>query len=315
MLISYVVAPEIVAQVYKPQPHVPPAPQLDHIDNDIVAVVREHGPVKIWTLLNRLAEAEGAGRRTEGRIARLNLLGRVRRLKRLEQIFGVGRNELVAVKPSLQSTRPRPRRQRVSVSKSSVLSAVSGVSPAALAQQPEIHYVVASKLVSSSEPPARASTGSLKSESAITTAQASETARLLALLPRRARRRWSGMIGSARSFKNMRIKLPDGRVVYALGAKRGRVIYTSQPDGQIGSVDGLERDWGMALAGQVQVIKNPLAQILGSRKRGVKEVPSAAKVAACRVNGCRPVRPGRRPRGRPRRSALGNGQHVNCAVR
>ena len=108
------------------------------------------------------------------------------------------------------------------------------------------------------------------------------------------------MIGRVRSYRNMPIWLADGRLVYALGAKRGRVVFTSDPDGPLGSRDGLGRNWGVIRASQVTVVKNPMAQILGSRKRGVKEAPSAAKAAAARVNGRCPVRAGRK-RGRPPR--------------
>ena len=145
------------------------------------------------------------------------------------------------------------------------------------------------------------STNTTKIETVITPVQASEAGRALTRLPRHLKRRWSGWIGPVRCFKNMLIRLHDGRVVYALGARRGHVVFTSQADGPIGSLDGVGRDWGVLRADLVTVVKNPLAQILGSRKRGIREAPSALKAASCRANGRCPVHAGHRPRGRPSR--------------
>jgi hypothetical protein len=51
---------------------------------------------------------------------------------------------------------------------------------------------------------------------------------------------------------------------------------------------------------QLVLSKRPEAVLLGARKRGKRERPSEAKQAAARRNGASPVRPGSRPRGRPR---------------
>jgi hypothetical protein len=53
-------------------------------------------------------------------------------------------------------------------------------------------------------------------------------------------------------------------------------------------------------AAVIRRFKNPAAVLLGSRKRGIKERPSVTKASAARHNGNLPVRPGSRPRGRPK---------------
>jgi hypothetical protein len=129
-------------------------------------------------------------------------------------------------------------------------------------------------------------------------AQVAEAARRLARLPRRLKRRWSGWIGPIRSYRGMVVRLPSGREVCALGARRGQVPFTSQPDGLLGALDGLGRDWGVVPAHLVEIVKNPAAVLLGAQKAGKRERPSVAKVNAARLNGLVPCRPGRR-RGRP----------------
>jgi hypothetical protein len=53
----------------------------------------------------------------------------------------------------------------------------------------------------------------------------------------------------------------------------------------------------------IRPFRHPAGVALGKLKAGKREVPSPLKAAAARSNGCCPVRPGSRPRGRPPRGA------------
>jgi hypothetical protein len=303
MLMSIITAPPEAPQVSVPPPQPRPAPQLDDIDKEIISLVREHGRVKIWTLLDRVAENKGAQSRVEARNYRQRLWQYwVKRLMWLKLIFPVSRNELVAVKPDTRPAGRRPRRQGRTVSKSLASAPVSAGNPADQLSTPSLNYPVPAKRVESTTTPAFENAYAKNTETAPDPAQVTEAAHRLACLPRFPKRQWSGIVGSVRCFRNMLIQLPDDRVVYALGAKRGRVMFTSQPDGPIGSVDGLRRDWGVVPAHLVEVVKDPAAMLLGSLKRGVRERKSEAKASAARSNGAKPCKPGRK-RGRPRQIA------------
>jgi DNA-binding Lrp family transcriptional regulator len=299
-VLSIICAPASAPQQYVPPPQPPTTPKLDLIDRRIIEAVREHGPVKLWSLLNWLAQDEGERSRTDGRVARLNLWDRVRRLKRLKVIFGVGRNEVAATKRSRQPARPRPRRRKRSVVSAPEFCGVSATCAPPMQTLTDFNEPPETQMVRVTTPKGANAQEPQETNTVPDAAQVAEAARSLASLPRRPRRRWSGMIGSVRSYRNMPIRLPDQRVVFALGAKHGRVPYTSQPDGPIGSVEGIWRDWGVVPAHLVEVVRNPAAMLLGGLKRGTKEAPSPRKQMAARLNGCRPVRAGSRPRGRPR---------------
>lgn len=129
-----------------------------------------------------------------------------------------------------------------------------------------------------------------------------DAARSLARLPRRVRRKRSGYIRGERVWRNREIELPDGRRAFVYGALRGKVGWSLHPIGVPVDGDHLG-NWGVSRQEAVRLVKNPHAQLLGRRKAGVRERPSAAKAAAARINGRMPPRPGSRPRGRPR--ALG----------
>lgn len=109
VIFSYAIVGPDPAQVAAPKP--PPAPALpvDQIDQEIVTRVRDLGRVKTWSLLDRLVQDQGALNRAESRDARRALWGRVRRLKRLKLIHGVGRNEIAAMKPVRDPARPGPK--------------------------------------------------------------------------------------------------------------------------------------------------------------------------------------------------------------
>ncbi|HEY6180863.1 MAG TPA: hypothetical protein VIW67_01390, partial [Terriglobales bacterium] len=88
---------------------------------------------------------------------------------------------------------------------------------------------------------------------------------------------------------------PDNRVVVLKAAIRNEVAVMWQDPRQIDPVQ-----FALFRADQVRVLKSPAAVLLGSLKRGIKEQPSEKKRLACRRNGLRPCKPGRR-RGRPKK--------------
>jgi hypothetical protein len=313
MLMSIITAPPEAPQQYAPSPQPSPAPRLDSVDRRIIEAVRDVGPVKTWSLLNWLAQDEGERSRTDGRVARLNLWDRVRRLKRLKVIFGVGRNEVAATKRSRQPARPRPRRRKRSVVSAPEFCGVSATCPPPMQTLAESNEPPETQMVQVTAPKGADEQEPQESKTAPDPAQVAQAAQNLARLPRRPKRRWSGWIGSARSYRNMPIRLSGGREVYAFGVMHGRIVFTAQPDGAVGAVQGLGDVWGVVPAHLVEVVKNPAAVLLGSLKRGVREAPSATKASAARANGCKPCRAGRK-RGRPRRSASGGSKHFECAL-
>jgi hypothetical protein len=299
-VINIISAPPKAPQICSPSPLQLLAPRLDPIDRLIIETVKEHGPVKLWSLLNYLAQEEGERSRAEGRKARLNLWRyRIKRLKWLGLVFGRGRNQLAITRSELQLRRRQPRRSKGSVLNVPHSSDVSvGNSQT---HQPKVDSLkpVPAQLVSRTSAEYSLSVDSMKTQTAPDASQITEAAQELARLPRRPKRRWSGWIGSVRSYRNMPAHLTDGRVVYVYGARRGRVVFTSQPDGPIGSKQGLLRDWGVLPASQVVLAKNEAAVALGRLKKGVREIKSVDKVSAARRNGAKPCRPGKK-RGRPR---------------
>jgi hypothetical protein len=290
-VIDVIIAPESVQQIHTPPQQ--PCARLDQLDHKIVGEFRRHGlyGAPLWTPLNTLAESSRPKDRNELRRTRLELWRRLRGLLRAGVLHRWGRNHVTATKVH----RERSARAKRCADAGSTFPQVgeTGTTPAVN----QFCFI----LLGQPSPAPTLAVESRKTKTAPEPAQVTAAARSLALLPRHPRRQWSGLIDRVRSFRNMLIRLPDGRVVYALGARRGRVVFTSQADGPIGSLDGVGRDWGATSADLVAVVKNPMAAILGSRKRGMKEAPSARKQAAARANGRCPVRAGRRPRGRPRR--------------
>lgn len=119
----------------------------------------------------------------------------------------------------------------------------------------------------------------------------------LGALPKRQRRRWTGWIGDEHFWRGRRVILPNGIVAEVYGVLRGQVLVT-WPDAHW--IEGIRRD--VVPVDQLTVYKHPAAVVLGRLKRGCKESFSECKQITCRANGSRPVRPGHRPRGRPRRS-------------
>ncbi len=111
------------------------------------------------------------------------------------------------------------------------------------------------------------------------------------------KRPYTGAVDGRRRRKFSLLVLPNGHVGELLGAIRGRVFFRWRDDREIDPVHV-----GWAWEECVSYFPLPAAQALGKLKAGVKERSSARKAAACRRNGLRPCRPGRR-RGRPRQRA------------
>lgn len=305
-MISVIVAPESAQQTYTPPPQTRPAPRLDRTDERIIEAVRDVGPVKTWSLFNWLAEDEGARSRADGRDARRTLWDRVRRLKALRVVFGVGRNELTISRPDPEPTRRRKRRRKRSVGRSPCVQCVSAVSPAEHAQRTRLPYPVAAKVVQSYAGGSWAVGKPEQSESVITPEQASAAARALATVPRRKSRKWTGWLHGEHCWRGRPVVLPTGEVAPIILCNRGRVLLQN-----VRNLPLLEwLAWGAIREHQVTLWKNPAAVALGQAKRGVTEAPSEAKAASCRANGHHPARPGHRPRGRPRRSTINKRQEV-----
>jgi len=94
-MLSMIVAPAAAPQIaaLKPPPP-PPVTRLDQQDEQILKIIREQGPVRIWPLLNRLT-ADAPGSRNARWELRVRLWGRLRRLLKLGIVWRHGRKELV----------------------------------------------------------------------------------------------------------------------------------------------------------------------------------------------------------------------------
>ena len=291
MLIS-----EFSAPPSSPAHSAPPQPrptQLDALDTRIVEALRIRGRygAGVWEVINALADAYEHKSRADLRATRLAFWSRLRGLLRLKMIFRQGRTRISLCKLPAAGASRRRRKRAGSTSEEPVQESTSIASNYLSLQLPEL-----------SQPTSGAPPVVPKTKSAHSPAEVTQAARSLAQLPRRPRRRWSGWIGATRAYRNLPILLPDQREVYVFAARRGKVLFTSQPDGPIGSIEGIWRDWGVVRASQVGLLKNEAAALLGRAKSGRTERKSVAKMLAARRNARRPPRKGRRPRGRPRRT-------------
>jgi hypothetical protein len=118
-----------------------------------------------------------------------------------------------------------------------------------------------------------------------------EAARALASRPRGKRKKWSGYVNGERVWRGRQIELPGGVSAYCYGALRGVVVWSFHPTclpGEIGEPLG----WGALPQEAVRLVRNSDAQLLGRRKRGVRERWSEVKKASARNNGRKPSTPG-----------------------
>jgi hypothetical protein len=312
MLITEIVAPFGAQQIYTPPAVPPPPPRLDDVDLRIIEAVCDVRQAKVWSILNMLSDDPGLDR-AAGREARRKLWGRVRRLKRLKLIFGVGRNELAAVKPDRQPTRPRPRPRQLRriVAQPPDFSAVSAGKSSPVRNQPDFNYPVERQLTVKDSGISHGGEKPEKIESGFDTEHVSAVARALAGFPRRQTRKWTGFLHGQRCWRGRLLVLSNGEVAPLIWCNRGRVLLQNVRDFPF-------REWlawGAIREQDVRLYRHPAAIALGHLKAGVKEKASATKASAARLNGCCPVRPGHPPRGRPRRSASGGSKHFKCALR
>jgi hypothetical protein len=302
-VITFIVAPLDRPQIAAPKPPASVAPQLDWLDERLLAHLRDAGSCPTWTLLDIVADEQAPRDRTAGRLLRLNLLRRLKRLRRLGLAYPVGRNWISATKPDPAIRRPTGRRRRRTATR---LRSVCAVSAGTASRSQEVghpayplHFQMDQVPLAPSPRPVDAE----QTESVPAPELVSAAAQQLARLPRRAVRRWSGWISEdVRSFRNMRVELPGGEQAFVFGVLRGRLVFTSVPDGPWGDTDGIGKSWGVVRADQVHIIKNEHAITLGKRKAGTVERRSELKIATARANGRMPARRGRR--GRPRRYPL-----------
>ncbi len=302
---NIIIGPEY-APPKPPQPPPPAQPWLRQCDHQLLERLRDAGSCATWSLLNVVADAQSPRDRTTGRLLRLQLWDRLKRLRGLGLAFTQGRNRVNSSKPDRVARRPAVtlRSRRPTVVESGSVRAVSvrtGTGPqGALSATHEVHRQILS------EPPAlcRPTIEVEKTESGEEPERISEAASALGRLPRHPKRRWSGWLNDrVRTYRNMRVALPSGEQVYVFGARRGLLVYVREPNLCAGDPDEAGRSWGVVPASSVQVTKNEHAVLLGSQKHGVRECPSALKAISARANGRQPPRAGRR-RGRPRRSCI-----------
>jgi hypothetical protein len=255
-------------------------------------------------LLNIVSSEASPRDRTAGRLLRLELLARLKRLRALGLAFSFGRNWISATKPAPEVRRPMVSRRRRTVKS---LRSNRGVSVGKVSVPQEVGYGAQKVDFQMDRVPLALSPRPVdaeQTESGNDTQRVTEAARRLARLPRQAVRRWSGWISDdVCSFHNMPVALPGGRRVFVFGVLRGRLVFTSVPDGPVGDAGGIGTSWGVIPASTVQIVKDENAVILGKCKAGVKEVFSPRKAQAARRNCDLPPRPGSRPRGRPRKSS------------
>jgi hypothetical protein len=114
-VISFIVAPANSPQIAPPKPPAPAPPQLDRLDKRLLEQLGDAGACPTWTLLDMVAEEQAPCDRTAGRLLRLELLGRLKRLRRLGLAFPVGRNWISASKPDPAMRQSAVRRRRRTV--------------------------------------------------------------------------------------------------------------------------------------------------------------------------------------------------------
>lgn len=260
--------------------------------------VREAGRIKTWSLLNRLTRSEDACSRSAGQAARLNLLPRLARLKRLGVIYSAGRNEITASKTVRQPTQRRSMVRRPGVRVSPGIEGVSARNPPSRTLKPDIKQEGDPELLRRCAAFCAANVNVEKTKSDPSAEDVRAAARILSQLPMNPKRKFTGWLGGKRCWRGQAILLPDSRRVFVWGCRRGRVIWSLDPEELLFSVAGAGSTWGFAPGPKVTLAKNSAAVLLGKLKRDVREKASALKSSTAQRNGCMPCHPGRK-RGRP----------------
>jgi hypothetical protein len=258
---------------------------------------RGPSPVRLWRIINNLADARTPDSRPQRRCWRLRYWGAVRELVRVRLLFRHGpfvATQDFALTPRSRSQRRHRVASAVDPSNAETAGSIDTVPTAQTVlntvQLPHAQLAVARPSVAN---------GSSITENADTPAERSAAARSLASLPRKPKRVWTGYIVGARCWRDRLVLLPTGDVRPLVVVNRGRVVVRDDRDLP-------PRDWLRATcwyADDVRLHRDWAAQCLGRGKAGIRERPSPGKQATCRTNGCRPVRAGHRPRGRPSKLA------------
>lgn len=114
-------------------------------------------------------------------------------------------------------------------------------------------------------------------------------------VPRRDRV-WTGRFNGRRAYRNQPVVLPDGSLGFIYGILRGMAAIWIRAPFVVG-----EKQYLVLPVDKIKPYRLPSAIELGRQKAGVRETSSERKAESCRKNGSKPVRPGHRPRGRPRK--------------
>ncbi len=318
-----IVEPESVFGDRKQAAAVQLTSRADRTENLILSTLREFGACTVWTVLNALSEQQSHLDRSAKRGLRLELLRRIRMLRAKGIIFGVGRNSVALEKPSPKPRRPRTWTGQRSVRRTAAIQAVSASIQPSQQSRVILKDPVGAKLDTVGNSPKVTAEQVEKTQSAekdleakwrpfnfelllarsIGDGQAGEVgiaAAALAKRPRSLPKKWSGYLDprdkTTRLWRGRRLLIPDGRVVNAVGCRRGLVLTEWADPYAIGG------RWHQVFkADQLRIFKDPGAVVLGGCKLGKRERPSGLKSETARRNGCAPCRPGARPRGRPRR--------------
>lgn len=115
---------------------------------------------------------------------------------------------------------------------------------------------------------------------------------------RRRQRIYTGVVDGRRAWRHMKVILADGHIGELVTARRGAALVMWRDEFAV-----KQDKIGACRTDELRRYKLPAAMALGRLKRGRRERVSEAKKRAARRNGSRPVRPGSRPRGRPRPNA------------
>ena len=301
-MIFDIVAPLTAPQIATPKPTATPESRpLRRLDTQLLAHLHDAGTCHVWSLLNVVADAESPRDRTHARLLRLELLNRIRHLRRSGLLFSVGRNKISPSKPAPAAQRPAVRGRRRTVRGLRAFRAVSADTGSGSQQAPCATHQVHRQMVSEPSIPCPPTIQIEKTVSGNVPERISEAARRLAKLPRNQPRKLTGRLHGQRCWRGRLLALPDGEVAPLYWCCRGRVLLAGYRDDPL--VDENTEFvrhllWAVRREKDVRLYKRPEAVLLGSGKAGVKERPSLRKQEAARRNGAKPARRG--PRGRPK---------------
>jgi hypothetical protein len=258
--------------------------------------------IRIWELLNRIADEQNPATRAETRALRLKLWQNLRKLlsrgvvfRRARRWISVYRLPRVSVNRHRRSiagsTLKQHKHDQPAVRKPLQIQPPCSL-PCTQTKSVELDTAPLVKQL----PEASISDNSPKPPDLESVRGA---ARSLAQLPRKQKCRWTGWIDGRHCWRNQRIILPGGELVFVYGVSKKTLVWTSCATGPNADLSDDNWAFGAVDAGQVRLVKDPNAIILGKLKAGVREKVSEAKRRAARTNGLKACKPGRQ-RGRPR---------------